>query len=150
MNASNDVGLYTVQPIGRIHTIYRTLDDCPKNSRFCTETCSVEIFPAFAEALGHIESASHLIVMYWLDRADRSILSRPATLDGIVRGAFATRSPMRPNPIGLSIVPLFERKGHVLSTGGFDCLDGTPLVDIKPYLCSNDCFPSAVVAWNKS
>lgn len=140
----------TIQAIGTIHTPYRTLGDCPKNSRFCTESCSIEVFPAFAEALLDVDSASHLFVLYWLHKADRSTLSKPTPLDGVTRGVFATRSPARPNPIGLSIVPLLGREDNTLYIGGLDCLDGTPLVDIKPYLTSNDCVPGAVVSWNKS
>ncbi len=150
MTMTQDLDRVTMHAVGRAHTPYQTLEECPKNSRFCTEPCSLEVFPAFAEALLDVDSASHLIVLFWLDQADRSGLSRPTAVDGKVRGVFATRTGMRPNPIGLSVVPLLGREGLLLRTGGFDCVDGTPVIDIKPYLPSNDSFPTATVAWNKT
>ncbi len=133
--------------IGRVRTPWLRLQDCPRGVRGVQESARLEISPAFSDALLGIEQASHLHVLYWLGEADRTVLRRPTPHDGVVRGVFATRSPMRPNPLGLAVVRLLHREKSHLVVSGLDCLDGTPLIDIKPYLPQADCVPGATLAW---
>ena len=134
-------------PVGIIHTPYATLPECPRNIQPCTHQALIEVLPAYAQCLEHIEGASHLIILYWLSLADRTTLTCRSRRDGMFRGVFATRSPDRPNPIGFGVVPFISRSGLTLTTGGLDCLDGTPLLDIKPYFADNDAFPGATTHW---
>lgn len=137
-----DAGLYF---IGRIHTPWASRADCPKNGLRTDAICTLSIAAAFAEALQNVEGASHLIVLYWMDEAARDLaLQRPRHAEGS-RGTFSLRSPVRPNPIALSVVELLGRDGATLRVRGLDCRDGTPLLDIKPYFASTDSRPDAVV-----
>jgi tRNA-Thr(GGU) m(6)t(6)A37 methyltransferase TsaA len=111
--------------------------------------CTVELDPRYAAALDGVATCSHLILLYFMDRARRDLLVQ-APRHGSRRGTFALRSPVRPNPIALSVVRLLGVAGTTLSVVGLDCLDGTPLVDIKPYFASVDSVPDAVVGWDKS
>ena len=105
---------------------------------------------ALREALAAVETCSHLLVLYWMDRSPRNIVLQNPRHYGELRGTFALRSPARPNPIAASVVRLVERDGAKLSVVGLDCLDGTPLLDIKPYFASTDSVPDAVVGWHKA
>jgi len=131
-------------PIGVIHSPYRVAGDAPRQGRLRDTTATIEIFEHYAAGLREVENCTHLFVLYWLDRADRTLLS--ATPPGTTgsRGVFATRSPHRPNPIGLGIVNLLGVKGPTLTVQGLDALDGTPVLDLKPYVSSLDCIPDAV------
>jgi tRNA (adenine37-N6)-methyltransferase len=95
----------------------------------------VEIFPEFADGLRDVEGFSHIYVIYHLHRAGPAKLTLKPYLQDVDRGVFATRAPHRPNPIGLSVVEVVRREGNVLHIEGVDILDGTPVLDIKPY-CS--------------
>jgi tRNA-Thr(GGU) m(6)t(6)A37 methyltransferase TsaA len=142
-----DAGLYY---IGRIHTPWKTRDDCPKNARESGAVCTVALDPRFTEALKDVETCSHLVLLYWMDKSPRNLLVQvPGHLGGAQHGTFALRSPARPNPIAMSVVKLVGLEGNKLSVIGLDCLDGTPLLDIKPYLSSVDSAPDAVVGWRK-
>jgi tRNA-Thr(GGU) m(6)t(6)A37 methyltransferase TsaA len=137
--------------IGRIHTPWTRREDCPKNARESDAICTIEVDARWADALTDVETCSHLLVLYWMDRARRDLVlqvPRHSRQDGEPRGSFALRSPVRPNPIAASVVRLLERKGRVLSVVGLDCLDGTPLLDLKPYFASTDAAPDAVVGWH--
>jgi tRNA-Thr(GGU) m(6)t(6)A37 methyltransferase TsaA len=94
----------------------------------------VEVFEAYAGGLLDIEGFSHLHLLYWLHRATPAELEVIPYLDDVPHGVFATRSPSRPNPLGLSVVRLVERRGRFLLVEDVDVLDGTPLLDIKPYV----------------
>ena len=131
--------------IGRIRTPWTRREDCPKNARESDATCTIEVDERWAGALTDVESCSHLLVLYWMDQARRDLALQVPRHLGEPRGSFALRSPVRPNPIALSVVRLIERKGSVLSVVGLDCLDGTPLLDLKPYFASTDAVPDAVV-----
>jgi tRNA-Thr(GGU) m(6)t(6)A37 methyltransferase TsaA len=147
--ANTDAGLYF---IGRIRTPWTQRKECPKNARESRERgtiCTVEVDPRWTEALAGVEGCSHLILLYWMDRARRDlVLQRPGHYDSS-RATFALRSPVRPNPIALAVVKLLKADGTRLSVVGPDCLDGTPLLDIKPYFASTDCIPDATVAWHQ-
>jgi tRNA (Thr-GGU) A37 N-methylase len=84
-----------------------------------------------------------------MDRSPRDLVLQVPGHYGVQRGTFALRSPARPNPIAMSVVKLVGVKDGTLSVIGLDCLDGTPLIDIKPYFASTDAFPEAVVGWHK-
>ncbi len=133
--------------IGRIRTPWTRREDCPKNARESDAICTIEVDERWADALTEVESCSHLLVLYWMDRARRDLVLQVPRHYGEPRGSFALRSPVRPNPIAASVVRLIERNGRVLSVMGLDCLDGTPLLDLKPYFASTDAVPDAVVGW---
>jgi tRNA-Thr(GGU) m(6)t(6)A37 methyltransferase TsaA len=132
-------------PIGVIHSPYRAAGDAPRQGRLRDTVAEIEIFDLYAPGLRDVEKCTHLFVLYWLDRADRTLLS--ATPPGTTgsRGVFSTRSPHRPNPIGLGIVNLLGMDGPLLTVRGLDALDGTPVLDLKPYVSSLDCIPDAVM-----
>jgi len=134
--------------IGRIRTPWTSREQCPKNAREAKVKCTIEIDKRWSEALAGIESCSHLIVLYWMDRAVRNLVQQVPRHYGVPRGTFALRSPARPNPLALSVVRLLNVNGRKLSVIGVDCLDNTPLIDIKPYFASTDSVPEAVVGWH--
>lgn len=137
-----DAGLHF---IGRLRTPWRTRAACPKNGLQSDALCTVEVDSVYAPGLRSVTGCTHLILLYWMDRATRGLLvQQPRHADG-PRGTFALRSPARPNPIALSVVELLGRDGDTLRVRGLDCLDGTPLVDIKPYFATTDCRPDAQV-----
>lgn len=126
----------TLNFIGRIRTPYKTLKDCPRQAGMGTEPCQIELDEAMISGLKGIEEEKHLQILYWFDKSDRSILQtipRMSDTNELV-GVFALRSPMRPNPIALSNVKLLKVEGNILTVSALDCVDGTPLLDIKPYL----------------
>lgn len=141
-----DVGLYF---IGRIRTPWTRREECPRNAGVSDATCTVEIDPRYAAGLQDVATCTHLIVLYWMDRAPRNLVLQTPRIYGTPRGVFALRSPARPNPIALSVVTLLGVEGTRLAVRGLDCLDGTPLVDLKPYFVSTDAKPDAVVGWHR-
>ena len=138
-----DASLYF---IGRIRTPWTTRKDCPRNARVSRESgvvCTIEVDPRWHQALPGVETCSHLIVLYWMDRARRDlVVQTPRNTEG-GRPTFSVRSPVRPNPIALAVVELRKVEGNTLYVVGVDCLDGTPLLDIKPYFASTDAIPDA-------
>jgi tRNA-Thr(GGU) m(6)t(6)A37 methyltransferase TsaA len=129
-----------LRPIGVVRSPYRTREDVPKGlgTRHQAEG-RIEIFPEFAAGLADIEGFSHLYVIWIFDRAEGYELVGRNPTDGLEHGVFATRSPRRPNPLALSVVELLGREGEMgatLRVRGVDMLDGTPVVDLKPYLSS--------------
>ena len=140
-----DAGVYF---IGRIRTPWTRRDDCPKNARGSDAECTLDLDPRYAAALDGVAACTHLVVLYFMDRARRDLLVQ-APRHGERRGTFALRSPVRPNPIAMSVVRLVRIEGTALTVVGLDCLDGTPLIDIKPYFASVDSVPGATVGWNK-
>jgi tRNA-Thr(GGU) m(6)t(6)A37 methyltransferase TsaA len=138
-----DASLYF---IGRIRTPWTGRKECPKNARASRESgvvCNVEVDPRWAAALSGIEAYSHLVLLYWMDRARRDLVVQTPRGHGEGRPTFALRSPVRPNPIALAVVELRKVEGNRLSVIGVDCLDNTPLLDIKPYFSSTDSIPDA-------
>lgn len=129
--------MLTARPIGFIHSPYRETSQIPKglNTRHDAEG-SIEILREFEDGLADIDGFSHLFILWHFDRVqDFSLIAHPPS-DNRDHGVFATRSPRRPNPIGLTVVELLDRQGPVLKVRGVDMLDGTPVFDIKPYLSS--------------
>jgi tRNA (adenine37-N6)-methyltransferase len=118
--------------IGRIHTPWIRRIDCPRQGRFDGPVCRIRLFDIWKDALAGIADFDRLETLYWLHGARRDLVLQSPRHDGSTRGTFALRSPVRPNPIGTSIVKLEEVQGTTLFVRGLDCLDGTPLIDIKP------------------
>jgi tRNA-Thr(GGU) m(6)t(6)A37 methyltransferase TsaA len=141
-----DAGVYF---LGRIRTPWKERKDCPKNARGSDAVCTVELDPRFADGLKDVETCTHLVLLYWMDRSPRNLVLQVPGHYGAQHGTFALRSPARPNPIAMSVVKLVGVKEGNLSVVGLDCLDGTPLLDIKPYFASTDAVPEAVVGWHK-
>jgi tRNA-Thr(GGU) m(6)t(6)A37 methyltransferase TsaA len=139
---SYDAGLYF---IGRIATPWPTRSECPRNGAATDALCTIEVAERFAGGLADIQTATHLIVLYWMDEAARDlVVQRPRHWD-VTRGTFSVRSPARPNPIALSVVELVRVDERVLTVRGLDCRDGTPLLDLKPYYALTDSRPDARV-----
>lgn len=143
--AQTDASLYF---IGRIRTPWQRRDECPKNARESDAVCTVELDPRWAKGLQGLESATHVVLLYWMNQARRDLVLQSPRHYAEQRGTFALRSPARPNPIALSVARLIGIDGNKLSVVGIDCLDGTPLLDIKPYFASTDSVPEAVVGWH--
>jgi tRNA-Thr(GGU) m(6)t(6)A37 methyltransferase TsaA len=134
--------------VGRIRTPWTRREDCPKNARESNAVCTIEVDERWAAALTGIETCTHLLVLYWMDRARRDLVIQAPRHYAEPRGTFALRSPVRPNPIAASVVRLVGVAGTRLSVVGLDCLDGTPLIDLKPYFASTDAVPEAEVGWH--
>ncbi len=133
-----------------LRTPFVTIEECPRNGRQIDPAplCRACVDPAFLPGLAHLEGFSHLMLLYWLgDGRGSELVVRPK-FDPEPRGVFATRSPRRPNPIGLSVVAFdgFADPATLL-VRYLDCVDGTPLLDIKPYLPSTDAEPAARMGW---
>jgi tRNA (adenine37-N6)-methyltransferase len=146
---AEEISSMVLEPIGVIHTPYRRREDIPRQGRLSSELCRIEVFPEFVPALKDIEQCTHLFVIFWLHLGDRSRLTAVPPHDGKEHGVFATRSPNRPNPLALDIVELLEVKENWLKVRGMDALDGSILLDIKPYSAGIDSFPQARIAWQK-
>lgn len=127
----------TIEPIGFIRSDYSDTKQIPKGCGATHEAEGfLELLPQFETGLTDIEGFSHLFVIWVFDRSEGyELMVKPPT-DDRQHGVFATRSPKRPNPIGLTVVQLLERQGTRLRVKGIDMLDGTPILDIKPYLSS--------------
>lgn len=135
-----DAGLHF---IGRIRSAYPTPADCPKNTLERNEPATIEVDPPYDAGLAGIDGFSHLIALYWLDRSRRDLIVQHPSHRPEPTGVFALRSPVRPNPIGLSVVEVLGREGNRITIRAIDCADGTPLIDLKPYLASSDSVPGA-------
>ena len=127
-----------MRPIGYVRSGYSTTEQVPKGlgAKHDTAEGTLEILAEFEPGLMDIEGFSHLFVIWAFDRVEGFDLSARPPADDRPHGVFATRSPRRPNPIGLTVVELIARDGVRLRVRGIDMLDGTPILDIKPYLTS--------------
>ena len=129
--------MFTPQPIGFVASPFKDTAAIPKGLGAKHEAeGALNILPAFELGLTDIEGYSHLIVLWAFDRVDGFDLMVTPPTDTRAHGVFTTRSPRRPNPIGLTVVELLGREGGALRVRGVDMLDGTPILDIKPYLSS--------------
>lgn len=138
--AAFDAGVYF---IGRIRTPFKNRADCPKNVAESDAVGRVELDPRYAAGLRDLGLYSHAILLYWMDRARRDLIEQVPAHLGHPRGTFALRSPVRPNPIALAVVEILGIEGTSVVVRSVDCLDGTPLLDIKPYFASIDSVPGA-------
>jgi tRNA-Thr(GGU) m(6)t(6)A37 methyltransferase TsaA len=128
----NDAGLVF---IGRIRTPWKSREETPRQGSHDGPVCRLEIFEPWVLALKGVESYENLEVIYWLHRSPRNLVLQSPENNGLTRGTFSLRSPVRPNPIGTSIVKLVGIEGSTLLVRGLDCLDETPLIDLKPDRC---------------
>jgi tRNA-Thr(GGU) m(6)t(6)A37 methyltransferase TsaA len=129
--------MFSSQPIGFVSSPYKDTKEIPKGFGVKHEADGVlKILPDFELGLTDVEGFSHLIVLWEFDRSQGFQLLGTPPIDDRPHGVFATRSPRRPNPIGLTVVELRRREGTELHVHGVDMLDGTPILDIKPYLSS--------------
>jgi len=147
-----------LKPIGIIHTPYKKDGDVPYQAYKSEDVGEIEVFKEYEEGLKNIEGFSHLIILYEFHKSIKrsvkkehylnsfGLLVKPY-LDDTPHGLFATRSPNRPNPIGLTIVKLLKREGNILKVKYVDMLDGTPLLDIKPYVPKFDQKNNVKIGW---
>ena len=137
-----------LRAVGRLRTPFPTLADCPRNGRQIDPApdCFADVEEAFRAGLAGVETFSHLLLLYWLGPQGDALTLRPP-FDGSERGVFATRAPVRPNPVGVSVVSLHGVDGGRLRVRNLDCVDGTVLLDIKPYLPSTDAEADASMGW---
>ena len=134
-------------PIGIIHSPYSKKSDAPIQAAFSGAEGTVEVFEEFADGLMDLEGFSHIWLIYHFDRSDGYSLTVKPYLDSEERGVFACRAPRRPNAIGMSLVELVSVEGNILQVKGPDMLDGTPLLDIKPYIPEFDDRPHPRIGW---
>jgi tRNA (adenine37-N6)-methyltransferase len=135
-------------PIGIIHSPFKTLEGMPIQPPGARHTAGqVEVHPEFCEGLDDIEGFSHLILIYHFHQSEGFALKVSPFMDDRPHGLFSTRAPRRPNGIGLSVVPLLRREGHILHVDCVDVLDGTPLLDIKPFVPAFDAPAVTSVGW---
>lgn len=132
--AAFDAGVYF---IGRIRTPFKSREECPKNTA-SGAVGRIELDARYAAGLRDLGLYSHAVLLYWMDRARRDLIEQVPAHLGRPRGTFALRSPVRPNPIALGVVGLIGIEGTVVTVRHVDCIDGTPLLDIKPYFASTD------------
>jgi tRNA (adenine37-N6)-methyltransferase len=118
--------------IGLIRTPWATRAECPHYGRTDGPVCRIEVFEPWRAALDGVEALARIEVFYWLHQARRDLVRQSPGRDGVTKATFTLRSPVRPNPIGTSIVTLVAREGPVLHVRGLDCVDRTPLLDLKP------------------
>lgn len=138
-----------LEQIGVVHSPYREQKEAPSQGKHTNDVSTLEVFEDYEPALLDIEHCSHLIVLYWQDKANRSVLQTRTPWGPEIHGVFATRSPNRPNPVGLCVVELMERNGRFLKVKGMDALDGSPLIDIKPYSSQVDSVQDTHIGWHK-
>ncbi len=130
--ASFDAGLVFV---GIIRTPWRSRLECPRQGRRDGPICRIELYEPWVAALDGIDAFKEIEVLYWLHESRRDLVRQSPASDGATRGTFSLRSPVRPNPIGTAVVTLVARQGPILTVRGLDCVDGTPLIDLKPDRC---------------
>lgn len=133
MPQADDAGLVF---IGTIRTPWTDRLMCPRQGCQDGPVCRIEFAEPWAGGLAGLENYEKVEVLYWLDQSRRDILLQSPKSDGTTRGVFSLRSPVRPNPIGTSVATLVGIEGSVVLVRGLDCLDGTPLIDLKPDRCT--------------
>jgi tRNA (adenine37-N6)-methyltransferase len=118
--------------IGRIHTPWTSRMEAPRQGRTDGPVCRIEVFEPWVQALDGLAQYKRIEVLYWLHMSRRDLVMQSPRNDGAVRGTFSLRAPARPNPIGTSIAELVGIDAATVLVRGLDCLDGTPLLDLKP------------------
>jgi len=138
-----------LRPIGIVHSPYLDRGEAPRQGCEREEICRVEVFKEFEEGLKDIEGFSHVILIYWFHKSRGYHLLVTTPWDIKLHGLFTTRSPDRPCPLGLCVVELVAREKNILKVKGLDAIDGTPLLDIKPYVPSIDERANVQIGWLK-
>ncbi|WP_375749216.1 tRNA (N6-threonylcarbamoyladenosine(37)-N6)-methyltransferase TrmO [Vibrio sp. HN007] len=118
--------------IGEIATPYQVVEECPNNINFEGPKCQITVFDDYQEGLAGLKVGQHILVMYWLDGAQRDLTKQSCRNGTSITGTFSLRSPRRPNPIGVAVLPIEEIGEGTIAVRGLDCLNGTKLIDIKP------------------
>ena len=126
-------------PIGYVSSPYKKKGDAPRQGRLTDTEAEIIINERYLPGLFRVEEKKHLFVLCWFDRADRTVLRTTPPHNPVEHGVFATRSPNRPNPISLSLVDVIDIAGGTIRVRGLEALDGTPVLDIKPYSEAIDC-----------
>ena len=139
----HEIPEFVVTPIGLIHSPYTTSNRAPRQGALSSELMTIEIFPEFEAGLGPMEDTKYIYVLYWMDMADRTQLCAQRSDWDTPRPVFTIRSPDRPNPIAISIACLLSATGRMLNVTRLDAMDGSYVLDIKPYLSSIDCIPDS-------
>lgn len=121
--------------IGRIRTPYPTRAECPRQGRSTGPVCRIEIDPQWRAGLKGLGQYARVEVIYWMHLARRDLILQSPKANGQTTGTFSLRSPVRPNPIATSLCDLVGVEDDAILVRGLDCVDGTPLLDIKPYRC---------------
>jgi tRNA-Thr(GGU) m(6)t(6)A37 methyltransferase TsaA len=144
------MGDVVYRPVGVVHSPFKEPYGTPIQSAAARDVVGViEVFPQYAEGLRDIEGFSHLILIYHFHLCSQPSLIVKPYLDDETHGVFATRAPARPNPIGISVVRLVRVDGTKLHVAGMDILDGTPVLDIKPYVPQFDAIETERIGWLK-
>jgi tRNA-Thr(GGU) m(6)t(6)A37 methyltransferase TsaA len=138
---------FIMRPIGVIHSPFTDKERTPIQPSRSQAQGQVEVYPEFAAGLEDIEGFSHIILLYAFHQSSGFSLRVKPFLDDQQHGLFATRYPRRPNPIGISVVRLAARQDNILQIEGVDVLDGTPLLDIKPYVSEFDLRTATRSGW---
>lgn len=120
--------------LGTIHTPYKAANEAPRQGRFAEELGRIELKPEYKDALLHVKEGEYYVVLYFAHQANRNALQTIPPWAGESYGVFASRSPHRPNPINIDVVKLIKLEDTVLTVQGLDALDGSLLVDMKPYV----------------
>ncbi|AEG18881.1 tRNA (N6-threonylcarbamoyladenosine(37)-N6)-methyltransferase TrmO [Methanobacterium paludis] len=128
-----------LKPIGIINSPYKTRAESPHQGRYSEELSKITIFEGYADGLLGIGDKKYLLIFYWQDKAERDKLQIVPRGKTKKKGVFATRAPVRPNPIALCLVELVGVDGRTLTVRWLDALDGSPLLDIKPFWADIDC-----------
>ena len=137
-----------IKPIGIIHSPFKKPDGMPIQPVFADGAEGiVEVLPQFTDGLKDLQGFERIWLIYWFDRVGEAKLIVEPFREKSQRGLFSTRAPCRPNPIGISVVRLLRIVGNNLYVAGIDVLDGTPLLDIKPYIPEFDCFENSQCGW---
>lgn len=135
-------------PLGVIHSPFSELNGMPIQAAAAKHVSgTIELYPAYADGLKDIEGFSHLILIFYLHLTEEPRLQVVPYLDTVPHGVFATRSPKRPNRLGMSVVRLLRVEGNILHVQDLDIVDGTPLLDIKPYIPQFDDRANARIGW---
>ncbi len=135
--------------IGHLRTPWKTREDCPKNmvaARATGEPATLQLAAPFRAGLASLTGTSHIIILTWMHNAPRNLIVQKPRHAVEPKGVFSLRSPARPNPVGLDVARLIEIdvEAGLLTLDASDMLDGTPVIDIKPYFASIDAFPDAM------
>lgn len=133
-----------LKKIGVIHSVYENKKDTPRQGMLSSQESTIEVFSEYAKALKKLERLSHVIVLYWGNKADRTAIESTPPWSDESYGVFAIRSPNRPNPIAFCVCKILSVKKNMIKVTGLDALNGSPLLDMKAYSAEIDSYPEAL------
>lgn len=136
-----------INPIGIVHSPFKSAEGTPIQPRGSNVSGEIEIFDEYLEGLADLDGFSHIILLYHFHNIEEEKLMVKPYMDTVFHGVFSTRSPARPNRIGLSVLKLNKISGNKLFVRNLDMLDETPVIDIKPFVPSMDCFEVDKIGW---